>query len=62
MTLGITAQEFGVGDTYGQNAYIIKHIGRAIQRCVNHVWMPSGYSNYGEELGTQTVCLAPRQG
>jgi hypothetical protein len=24
--------------------------------------MPSGYSNYGEELGTQTVCLAPRQG
>jgi hypothetical protein len=55
MTLGITAQEFGVGDTYGQNAYIIKHIGRAIQRCVNHVWMPSGYSNYGREWYTDSL-------
>ncbi|MCU8628098.1 hypothetical protein OE227_01670 [Klebsiella pneumoniae] len=62
MTLGITAQEFGVGDTYGQNAYIIKHIGRAIQRCVNHVWMPSGYSNYGEGIGYTDSLLSTSSG
>ncbi|HBR1728358.1 TPA: hypothetical protein L9M29_005281 [Klebsiella pneumoniae] len=62
MTLGITAQEFGVGDTYGQNAYIIKHIGRAIQRCVNHVWMPSGYSNYGEGISYAHSLLSTSSG
>ncbi|WP_174705287.1 hypothetical protein [Klebsiella quasivariicola] len=62
MTLGITAQEFGIGDTYGQNAYIIKHIGRAINRCVNHVWMPSGYSNYGEGIGYTDSLLSTSSG
>ncbi len=62
MTLGTTAQEFGIGDVYQQNAYIIKHIGRAIQRCVNHVWMPSGYSNYGEGIGYVSCLLSTSAG
>lgn len=62
MTLGITAQEFGTGDIYQQNAYIIKHIGRAIQRCVNHVWMPSGYSNYGEGISYAHSLLSTSSG
>ncbi|MBD7350016.1 hypothetical protein HPO06_12175 [Klebsiella pneumoniae] len=62
MTLGTTVQEFGIGDVYQQNAYIIKHIGRAIQRCVNHVWMPSGYSNYGEGIGYVSCLLSTSAG
>lgn len=41
---------FRTGDKYQNNAYIIKHWGRSISRCANLVWMPSGYSNYGEAI------------
>ena len=50
-----TTRNFGTmgfrsGDKYQNNAYIIKHWGRSISRCANLVWMPSGYSNYGEAI------------
>lgn len=41
---------FRTGDKYQNNAYIVKHWGRSISRCANLVWMPAGYSNYGEAI------------
>lgn len=49
-TSNVGTMRFRTGDSYRNNAYIIKHFGRSISRCANHVWMPSGYSNYGEAI------------
>ncbi|MFZ8683923.1 hypothetical protein [Klebsiella pneumoniae] len=49
-TRNLGTMSFRTGDSYRNNAYIIKHWGRSISRCANHVWMPAGYSNYGEAI------------
>ncbi|CAM7498056.1 phage tail fiber protein [Klebsiella pneumoniae] len=49
-TRNLGTMHFRTGDSYRNNAYIIKHWGRSISRCANHVWMPAGYSNYGEAI------------
>lgn len=49
-TMNLGTMSFRTGDSYRNNAYIIKHWGRSISRCANHVWMPAGYSNYGEAI------------
>lgn len=49
-TKNLGTMNFRTGDSYRNNAYIIKHWGRSISRCTNHIWMPSGYSNYGEAI------------
>lgn len=49
-TANLGTMSFRTGDSYRNNAYIIKHWGRSISRCANHIWMPSGYSNYGEAI------------
>ena len=49
-TKNLGTMNFRTGDSYRNNAYIIKHWGRTISRCTNHIWMPAGYSNYGEAI------------
>lgn len=49
-TRNFGTMSFRAGDKYQNNAYIIKHWGRSISRCQNLVWMPAGYSNYGEAI------------
>lgn len=53
---------FRTGDSYRNNAYIIKHWGRSISRCTNLAWMPSGYSNYGEAIEYYASTLSTASG
>lgn len=43
-------QEFGYGDVYQQNAYIVHNYNCSITRCAVHIDMPSGFANYGEGI------------
>ncbi|HFV9295192.1 TPA: hypothetical protein ACIAIE_005089 [Serratia fonticola] len=46
----VTISEFGRGDVYQQNSYCISHFGTQIYRSGVHIDMPSGFSNYGENI------------
>lgn len=46
----VTLTEFGRGDVYQRNAYNICHFGAQIFRSGIHIDMPSGFSNYGENI------------
>lgn len=45
-----TVASFGIGHRYFTNAYIITHYGANILRCGTHIYMPSGGTNYGENI------------
>lgn len=61
-TRSLGTMGFRTGDSYRQNAYIIKHWGRSITRCTNHIWMPSGYSNYGEAIEYHASTISTSSG
>lgn len=49
-TQSLSCEEFGFGDVYQQNAYLIDNYNSKITRCGIHVYMPSGFANYGEGI------------
>ncbi|HGE8503688.1 hypothetical protein ACYZFV_15725 [Serratia ureilytica] len=49
-TQSLSCEEFGFGDVYQQNAYLIDNYNSKITRCGIHVYMPAGFANYGEGI------------
>lgn len=61
-TQSCSIQEFGVGDEFRTNAYIIDHYNPDISRCGIHAYMPGGYSNYGEAIRYHGGSLSTSRG
>ena len=51
-------QEFGVGMVFESNAYILNFFGCNVGRCNTGVYMPNGFSNYGENINFHGGAIA----
>ena len=54
----VEIQGFDIGERYEENSYIIRHIGCSIGRCNIGTQMPSGFTNYGENISFSNSAIA----
>ena len=54
----VEIESFDIGERYEENSYIIKHTGCSIGRCNIGTQMPSGFTNYGENISFVNSSIA----